>query len=203
MYRLILASQSPRRLELLQNAGFAVSVFPLKVSEILSENLNLQEAIAALALHKAQTFLHEHNYLKPQRFLVVAGDTVVVLNGQVLGKPRTSTEAQHMLHQLSGRTHRVISGLALIALDSGREIARFDETLVTFRRLSDQEIASYVASGDPMDKAGSYGIQGAARAFVERIEGSLTNVIGLPMELLHKIFAEMKFECERTTPQNS
>jgi septum formation protein len=203
MYRLILASQSPRRLELLKKAGFAVSVFPLKVSEILNENLNLEDAIAALALLKAQTFVQAHNYLKPQSFLVVAGDTVVVHQNQVLGKPQTTSEAEKMLQKLSGQTHRVISGLALIALDFGREIAVYDQTLVTFRSLTAAEISEYVASGDPMDKAGAYGIQGAAAKFVSHIEGSLTNVIGLPMELFEKTLQELNFECERTRSKPS
>ena len=184
MYELILASQSPRRLQLLEEAGFLVTTVPVKVSETIDKNLNLPEALKALALRKAQAFVEQHNSLERQKILVLGADTVVAIDGEVLGKPKTAAEAELTLRRLSGRSHSVLTAVALILMDQNASITFCDETLVEFRVLQDQEIREYVATGEPMDKAGSYGIQGGAGKFVRHIRGSWSNVVGLPMELL-------------------
>lgn len=183
MYRLILASQSPRRLHLLGEAGFKVTAVPVKVSETIDKNLNLPDALKDLALRKAKAFVQSHNQLKGQKILVLGADTVVALGDQVLGKPTSPAVAEQTLRLLSGQSHRVLTAFGLVALNSGAEISECAETIVEFRALSDAEIQEYVKTGEPMDKAGSYGIQGGGGAFVSKITGSWSNVVGLPMEL--------------------
>lgn len=187
MHQLILASESPRRSELLRSAGFSFKVDTVKVSETIDENLTLDEAIKGIASAKAKALVEARKYSKGQQILVLAADTVVVLADRVLGKPKDVPEATVFLRQLSGKEHRVITGLCVFEIDSGQAWAASDTTFIRFRQLTAEQIRDYVASGEPMDKAGAYGIQGAARDFVLSIRGSWSNVVGLPLELLERI----------------
>jgi len=123
--------------------------------------------------------------------LILAADTLVALDGRALGKPQSRADAIAMLKSLRGRTHEVFTGVCLIDTESGRQLCRVDVTQVTFWMLNNEEIEAYVDGGEPMDKAGAYAIQGGAAAFVAAIEGSYTNVVGLPVELLTNMLAEM------------
>jgi len=181
---LVLASSSPRRAMLLSKGGYPFEVVKASVSEVLPEGMSPETGVRQLAVRKAQAGLTHWLELGGDKLDVALGaDTMVVLDAQILGKPTTSGEAEEMLYKLSGRTHLVLTGVALMD-GSGKIVANVVETIVRFRSLRAEEIKEYVASGEPMDKAGAYGIQGEARKFVASIQGSLTNVIGLPMEYL-------------------
>ncbi|TGE31929.1 Maf family protein [Desulfosporosinus sp. Sb-LF] len=181
---LILASASPRRAMLLHEGGYDFELVKASVSEELPEGMLPKTGVKSLAVRKAEAGLTHWLELGGDTLDVVLGsDTMVVLDNHILGKPATPAEAEEMLNRLSDRTHVVLTGVALIS-GSGKLVADVVETVVHFRRLSTEEIKAYVASGEPMDKAGAYGIQGEAGKFVMSIQGSLTNVIGLPMEYL-------------------
>lgn len=187
---LVLASQSPRRRQILSLAGFEFDILPSQISEIPDENLNLAQQIRQLAHDKVEACLKMRNPLKGQAVLILGADTVVVLAGQILGKPKDENQARQFLEQLSGQTHVVLTGLALydVATDVWAESAV--ETRVKFRQLTSTEIDHYIRSGDPMDKAGGYGIQGEAGAFVDSIDGAFDNVVGLPLDELKRLLAE-------------
>lgn len=179
---LVLASASPRRGMLLEDSGFRFARVKAEVSEELSQGIIPECGVKELALRKAQAGLKEwlHNGGTAED-VILGADTIVVLDGRMLGKPGSEQEAAEMLNALSGREHLVLTGVALVD-GLGRRIQEAIRTKVFFRCLSEMEIAEYIASGEPMDKAGAYGIQGKASVFVEHYEGSLSNVIGLPME---------------------
>lgn len=179
MQNIILASQSPRRQELIRNITSAVEIIVSPAEEILPEGITPEQAPAYLAGLKARAVATEH----PDR-LVVGADTVVILDGAVLGKPRDADDAARMLRLLSGRVHTVVTGCCLIK--DGRE-RRFSQcTQVEFYPLTDREIAEYIATGEPMDKAGSYGIQGKGSLLVKGIVGDYFNVMGLPVGMLKR-----------------
>lgn len=174
MSELILASASPRRRELLSLAGFDFEVITADVDEVLDPTLAPYELVMSLAFQKAQA-VAENNPNKT----VIGADTVVVLDGKVLGKPHSEAEAVEMLRSLSDRTHEVYTGVCLI---NGEKIHKFYEcTAVSFYPLEEELISGYVASGDCMDKAGSYGIQGKGCVLVKGIEGDYFNVVGFPV----------------------
>jgi septum formation protein len=181
--RLVLASASPRRRELLERLGFEA---PFKVSDFVESNLAEDpiEAAKANALGKARDVAKRHSGK-----LVLGADTVVILDGRILGKPVDAVDAARMLTALSGREHDVVTALALVG---DGEITEHSCTRVQFRDLSSAEIEAYVASGEPMDKAGAYGIQGLASQFVTRIEGCYFNVMGLPLELLTRMLSQIE-----------
>jgi len=184
MLTLVLASQSPRRRDLLREAGYEFVLDPVKVSEIIDENLNPEGVVLDLAKIKAQAALRLPKYSENQDFLILSADTLVFLDDVPLGKPKNIEEAKSFLSRLSGRTHSVMTGVYLAVSGGGPAVGHVEITTVEFRKLSAQEIDEYVASGDPMDKAGAYGFQGPARKFVSRLEGLQSNVIGLPVEIL-------------------
>lgn len=194
MFSLILASSSPRRRQLLEQAGYSFSTSSVKVSEIPQENLNLSEQIEDIARRKALAFVQSGKLLNSERVLVLSADTVVVLDGEILGKPQDVSQSLVYLKRLSEKKHEVITAVSLIEADSKRDILRevnFHEvTQVEFRKLSEEEMVSYAESRDGLDKAGGYGIQGEARKFVCDIQGSLNNVIGLPTEKLQEVLKE-------------
>jgi septum formation protein len=200
MLKLVLASQSPRRRELLTSAGYEFTVSLVKVSEIFDENLNPADVASHLATVKAQACVEQHKGLNSGEFLILGADTIVVDGDQILGKPRDAIEAGDFLSRLSGKSHRVITGLALLRGGQPKVWAGFDETVVTFRKLSAEEISAYIATGEPMDKAGAYGIQGAARAFVSSVSGSWSNVVGLPLERLERALVENGWVVGRRSP---
>jgi nucleoside triphosphate pyrophosphatase len=177
---LILASASPRRAELLHNAGIPFTVVPAHVPEERSPVETPTGYAMRLAREKARTVLARH----PEG-VVLGADTVVVIDEHVLEKPTDAGDATRMLRLLSGRRHQVITGICLTA--DGFEGIEAEITHVFFSQLSQQEIAAYVATGEPMDKAGGYGIQGMASRWAERIEGCYFNVVGLPVPRVYRL----------------
>lgn len=170
---LVLASGSPRRRAFLEQLGLSFTVTPAELDEQLLPGELPAAYVERLARQKAQTVARRHPGAR-----ILAADTTVVLGEEVLGKPGDPAEALTMLRRLCGRTHRVLTGVAL----SGEELrARVVETRVVFREASDAELSWYVATGEPLDKAGAYGLQGIGGFLVRRIEGSHSNVIGLPL----------------------
>ncbi|HLN61279.1 MAG TPA: Maf family protein [Symbiobacteriaceae bacterium] len=171
---IVLASQSPRRQELLRQVGLSFTVIPSGVDERVDTPMRPDQLVEHLALIKAADVA-----AREPGALVVGADTIVVVDDAVLGKPRDRADAIAMLQRLSGRVHQVMTGVALISGD--RRLVAHEETTVRFRPLTLPEIERYVDSGEPMDKAGSYGIQGRASAMITGIEGDYFNVVGLPL----------------------
>jgi septum formation protein len=178
--RIVLASQSPRRAALLEMAGIAFDVDPADVDESVREGERPEPYVRRIARAKAETTAARH----PGR-VVLAADTTVVLDGAILAKPVDRADAARMLRALAGRDHEVLTGVA-IARD-GRVDDHVESTRVTFAPMTEAEIASYVASGEADDKAGAYGIQGLAACFIPRIDGSYSNVVGLPVEVVYRM----------------
>ena len=174
--RLILASGSPRRRELLDKFGIDYEILPAQGEESAPPELTPGERVKALAAQKAEETAHRVN---DPTAVILAADTLVELDGEVLGKPGASERARAMLRALSGREHRVWSGVCI--REGERILAESECTAVRVRPLSAAEIEAYIATGEPLDKAGAYGYQGLASLFVERIEGDFFNVMGLPV----------------------
>jgi len=185
-FRIILASNSPRRRELLQNAGIGFVSDPADVDESRLPDEPPADYAVRLALDKALCTASRH-----EDGLVVGADTVVVAQGEVLGKPASAEDATRMLGMLSGSTHEVITGIAVVDAATGRKTTAVETTRVRMRALTRAQIDAYVATGEPMDKAGGYGIQGRASLFVESVDGCYFNVVGLPMARLAAILEEM------------
>jgi len=183
---IVLASSSPRRQNLLRRLGVEFEVDPSDVEETIPDGASPQEAAEELARQKAEVVAGRH----PDQ-VVLAADTIVVLDGAVLGKPGSPEDAARMLRSLSGRTHAVYTGVALIHRASARVVVDHERTLVTFSPLSDDEIEEYVASGSPLDKAGAYGIQDDRGALlVCRLDGDYYNVMGLPVSKVYRMARE-------------
>ena len=182
---LILASASPRRRELLARITRDFEVVPPRVSESSSGD----PAVRVLDSARAKAC----EVAARRRGVIVGADTLVVVGGEVLGKPSSRSHAQRMLEELSGREHSVFTGLCVLCAPSGLERTAVEETVVRFRDLQSSEIADYVRSGEPDDKAGAYAIQGRAAHFVERISGDYTNVMGLPLCRLILLLREVGF----------
>jgi septum formation protein len=180
--RFVLASSSPRRADLLRAAGFEFDVIRIRVDETRRQGESPDVYVKRIAEAKAVAGAKQANG-RP----VVAADTVVVVDERMLGKPSDDDDARRMLKLLSGRTHDVLTG---VALASGRVQTVIDVTTVEFEPLSEEEITWYVASGEPADKAGAYAIQGLASRFIRAIEGSYTNVVGLPVDLVYLMLSE-------------
>jgi septum formation protein len=177
----ILASASPRRQQLLSEAGIPIEVHPAHIRE---ERVVGETAVAyacRLATEKAQSVARQF----PGRY-VLGADTIVVIDNQVLEKPGNAADAARMLHLLSGRTHDVTTGVSLVD-PAGKTDTRFATARVSFRELEDKEIRLYIESGEPMDKAGAYAIQGGAAGWVYRVEGEYSNVVGLPVSLVKQM----------------
>jgi septum formation protein len=185
--KLILASASPRRAEILRCAGLQFSVLSSAVDETPIPGEAPQDMVRRLALAKAE--LVAARALGPAT--VIAADTIVVLEGSILGKPRTSEDARQMLEKLSGRTHSVMTGVALIRLPDVERREFVETTQVHFASVSNEEILKYLASGEAFDKAGAYAIQGLGGRYVPRIDGCYFNVVGLPLSRLCKELAEL------------
>jgi len=181
---LVLASASPRRQELLRNAGFTFEVQPADIPEDALPEEAARDCAERLARDKALAVARQRPH-----DLVLGADTVVVVDGQLLGKPTDAADAARMLRMLSGREHQVITGVCLVV--SGQSSVASETTLVTVNELTDQDIADYVASGEPMDKAGAYAIQGPASRWIPRIEGDYSNVVGLPVALVFRMLREV------------
>ena len=193
---LVLASASPRRSQLLAQAGFTFQVHPAHIPEDPLPNEDPTDYVSRLAREKAQVVfrtLHAESTTTAMQstdhdpLIVLGADTTVTLDGAILGKPENTSDAARMLRLLSGRTHRVITGVALVTSDSIDVAA--ESTSVTFLTMSEDEIAAYVATGEPMDKAGAYAIQGFAARWIPRIEGCYFSVVGLPLSLVSTLLA--------------
>ncbi len=184
--RIILASGSPRRKELLKRMIPDFDIIPAKISETVAEGTGPEELVMTNALRKARDVSSKY----PDD-VVIGVDTVVVLDGAILGKPANSSEAIEMLSALSGRTHSVITGLAILKDRQGIELKDFERTEVTFRELPEKIIKDYVAAGTCLDKAGAYGIQDVRGEFVDSVNGNIDNVVGLPLELLSAMLGKM------------
>lgn len=197
--RLVLASQSPRRADLLRLAGYRFDIQPAHVDEAVRTGEQPDAFVERLAREKAAAVAR----LRPDD-VVIGADTVVVVNHVVLGKPDDVVHAQDMLRRLSGRTHEVWTGVAVSL--AGRIEAEVSRTLVQFTHLTEEELAWYVATGEPFDKAGAYGVQGLASRFVERIEGSYSNVVGLPVSVVARLLRAVApagvFDDPHPTPEN-
>ena len=187
MRDICLASSSPRRQQILKDLGldFVVS-HPVKYKEKLS-GLDPEALVCHNALGKAKEVAEKY-----KDSIIIGCDTIVTFNNEILGKPLTPDNAHVMLMKLRGNYHSVFSGLAVIDTQKNRELIGYDKTEVKFRDLSEKEINDYVESGEPLDKAGAYGIQECGGAFVESIKGSFSNVVGLPKELLTRFLAELE-----------
>jgi septum formation protein len=172
----ILGSASPRRKELLESIGWAVVVHPVEVDETPAAGEGPREYVLRMAREKSRVVLSE---LAIGEGIAITADTTVALEGEIYGKPRNSSEAADMLQRLQGRAHEVWTGVCVAR--GNRQWCEAAMTRVWFDRMSRDEIAEYVSSGEPMDKAGAYGIQGRAAQYVQRIEGDYTNVVGLPL----------------------
>jgi len=182
--RLILASASPRRQELLRNAGFDFEVCP---SQIPEEGPSRSEPPVEFVRRVAREKVLRVAASREPGSLVLGADTVVVINGLVLGKPTGPHDATHMLRLLSGQTHQVITGVCLVRVPDEIKALTHETTFVTFRELDESEIRSYIESREPFDKAGAYAVQGLASKFVTRISGCYFNVVGLPVPLVYEI----------------
>lgn len=178
---MILASQSPRRRELLSLISDKFSIIPAKGEEIIGENVPPCETVKMLARQKATEI-----YSKYKDETIIAADTVVAVDGVILGKPNSVGNAAEMLHRLSGKRHSVFTGVCVIFPDGETEVFA-EETLVEFYPLTDEQIEAYVATGEPMDKAGAYGIQGRGALLVKGISGDYYNVMGLPVGRLYRV----------------
>nr|BFD61731.1 Maf family nucleotide pyrophosphatase [Bdellovibrio sp. HM001] len=190
MKPLVLASESPRRKQLLSEAGFSFDVVPVKISEIPNKNLNVNEQILDIARRKARAALPLLKASRTEPFIVLTADTEVIFGGGPLGKPQDREDAYRILRLLSGKYHEVLTAVCAVESSSGKELSHVETTKVYFKNLSDAEIWTYIDTGEPMDKAGAYGIQGQGRAFVERIEGPFDNVVGLPVEAVKNLLSK-------------
>jgi septum formation protein len=191
---LVLASASPRRQELLRNAGIPFVLQPTDIPEVPWPGEAPRAFAERMAREKALTVFRQ----RPDDF-VLGADTIVIVDAEILGKPRDAADAARMLRLLSGRRHQVTTGVCLVAphlrtenrqLETGFEDVRSETTIVTVEVLSDDDIRSYISTGEPMDKAGAYAIQGRASRWISHIEGDYFNVVGLPVSLVYKMLRE-------------
>jgi septum formation protein len=182
---LILASASPRRQELLRNAGIRFTVQPSDINETPLAGEAPRECAERLAREKALAACQS----RPQDY-VLGADTIVVVDGAIFGKPRDRADAARMLRLLSGRMHQVITGVCVVSPAASAPQTASETTLVTMSQLSEDEIRDYVATGEPMDKAGAYAIQGIASRWIPRIEGDYSNVVGLPVAMVYAMLRE-------------
>ena len=188
--RLILASGSPRRRQLLGELGLSFEVRAVDIDETQLAGEAPDQMVLRLAQAKAEAGAGTGE-------LVLAADTIVVLDGRVLGKPTDAAEARVMLGDLSGREHQVFTGVALVDGSQGRSVSALERTRVRIGELDPATIAWYVDTGEPLDKAGAYGIQGLGALLVETVNGNYTNVVGLPLPLVGRLFGELDYDLLR------
>lgn len=181
----ILASQSPRRRELLALLQIPFDVEVSGEQEIIPEDACPEQIVMALAEQKAQ-----HVFLRHPNHCVIGADTIVVLDGHILGKPKTAAQALEYLSALQGKNHYVLTGVCVKTPHGS--LTRYESTLVRFRPMTIDEITWYASTGDPMDKAGAYGVQGLACCFVDSVDGNFFNVVGLPLPLLYSMLLELR-----------
>lgn len=185
MKKLILASQSPRRKELLEKCGIPFICIPADIDESIHEKNDLKDEIKELAYRKAKHILDTH-----EDAVVLGSDTIVTMDGKILGKPRDDQEAFNMIHDLQGHTHHVITGLCLLSKD--KRYSDVSVSAVTFSPMSDQEIWDYVSTGECKDKAGAYGIQGYGGKYISSIEGDYYAIMGLPLNMVYEALKDIE-----------
>jgi len=183
----VLGSSSPRRAELLRKAGIDFEV-------VFPENINEEQISADPVSHVLELSRNKAESVakKVRDSIILGADTIVVLNGEILGKPRDSEEAFKMLKKLSGMQHKVYTAISLVDKERGKTLSGYQLTKVKFNQLKDKEIKDYIETGEPLDKAGAYGIQGMGNFLVEKIEGDLDNVIGLPLRKLEELLKKIR-----------
>lgn len=196
MGQIILASASPRRKELLEQIGLQFDICPAKGEEVITKTIP-HEVVQELASQKAKEVAgmvksyetaHEE-LMTPQDIMIIGADTIVAYENKILGKPQDEEDAFRMLSMLSGNTHAVYTGVSIVLLGaSGKagEITFFEKTDVVMRGMSEEEIRRYIATGEPMDKAGAYGIQGKCAIYIDKIDGDYNNVVGLPIAAIYR-----------------
>lgn len=180
--KLILASASPRRKDLLKMLGLDFIVDPPHIDEYFDPNLKPEELAISLAEQKGIATISKYD-----EAIIVSADTVVVLQDQILGKPKDKKDAFRILRLLSGNTHQVITGISIIDLPDEEPISFFEKTAVTFNSLTDEEIEGYIETGSPMDKAGAYGIQDLSSIFIPKVDGCFYNVVGFPLAKFYQV----------------
>ena len=186
-YRIILASASPRRKELLEQVGAEFEIIPAVGEEIITDS-SPQQAVLDLAAKAAEVAAKVR-----EDAIILGADTVVAFGDKILGKPKDEADAKQMLSLLSGKTHSVYTGVSIVVRQSGesQSYSFYEETEVTMYPLSEQQILSYIRTKEPMDKAGSYGIQGKGAVFIEKIQGDYNNVVGLPIARVFRTLEEV------------
>lgn len=188
MKKLILASNSPRRKELLSKIGLQFEVIPSNYDEKISDNIFTYEKIENIALNKAKDV---QNRIQ-ENAIIISADTVVVLDGKILGKPHSKEEARTMIIGLSNKTHEVVTSIAMIDTETKKTIVHSTSTKVTFREISKEEVESYINTSEPYDKAGAYAAQGLAAIFIEKIEGCFNNVVGISLFDVDRMLKELE-----------
>jgi septum formation protein len=188
--KLILASSSPRRAEILRNAAIEFEVRPASVEELPATNESPEAMVARLAEAKAGLVARKFGAGR-DTVIVLGADTAVVLDHEIFGKPGDAASARSMLQALSGRTHRVLTGISLVSVPDGATRTAVESTEVTLAPLTREEIEDYIRSGEPFDKAGGYAIQGRAGRYITRIEGCFFNVVGLPLARLYALLRSL------------
>ena len=188
MKKIILGSQSPRRKELLENAGIDFEVIVADGEEIVDLSLTFPEIVTSLARQKNEQVRNHKDC--PKSAIIITADTMVVCDNTIMGKPKDEKDAKRMLLMLSGNTHSVLTGYSIYDNETGKTVSGVVESLVKFRELEEEEIDKYIETKEPMDKAGAYGIQLRASMFVEEIHGDYFNIVGLPVEKICKLLKE-------------
>ena len=207
MKKIILASQSPRRSEILRRARYDFISIPTHVSEIPNKNLNINEQIIDIARRKARFCLSLLQakglgaFFVSAADLILAADTMVCLSDQILGKPENEEIAFQFLTLLSEKTHQVKTAVVMIDLTTQEEISLIETTQVTFRKIAPIEINEYIKTKEPLDKAGAYAIQGIGKKFVTQYDGDFDNVVGLPLHAIEKVFKIKSWTCSRSIPE--
>jgi nucleoside triphosphate pyrophosphatase len=190
--KLILASKSPRRAEILRNAGFKFEIVAAEVDETRRDAETAEDYVRRLAVDKTMAAREIISAGSSEKSTVIVGaDTTVAVGEEILGKPSSADEAREMLRRLSGRSHEVYTGLAILSLASQTPRVAVERTRVTFDAMTPEEIEEYIRSGEPFDKAGAYAIQGRGGRFISRIEGCYFNVMGLPLARLYAMLREI------------
>lgn len=181
IYGMILASASPRRKDILSNIGVKFGIFTADCDEYIEEGTEPENAVMLLSMKKCAA---SAKYFSGEDKIVIGADTVVVFENEILTKPKDKEDAHIMLKRLSGKTHSVLTGVSILRTSDAKCESFYEKTDVKFKDLTDEEISAYIATGEPLDKAGSYGIQGIGSVFIEKIDGDYFNVVGLPVSRL-------------------
>lgn len=185
MKKIILASSSPRRKELLKKAGLKFKIVPSSFNEEIKQNLTPVKLVKSLSLQKAKNVAK-----KEKNAIIIAADTIVLFNNQIIGKPKNKTHARQILQKLSGKAHLVITAFTIINSVDNKTVTRAVKTTVYMKKMTDKEIDDYINTKEPLDKAGGYGIQGLGGKFIAKIKGDYFNVVGLPLPALIKSLKE-------------